>query len=114
MAGLVVGVPGLGVEGQEDRHPLELGRVVQQQPAVLPDPVVTAELVEQVGPDEVQGQAAGRAREQTEPVRQSGQALHHRVGERLLGQVQQLRGVLIDSTLTATRKSNSPPRTWIW
>jgi transposase, IS6 family len=44
MAGLIVGMPGLRLEGQEDRHPLVLGRVVQQQPAVLPDPVVTAKL----------------------------------------------------------------------
>ena len=45
MPGPVIGVPGLGLERQEDRHPLVLGRVVQQQPAVLPDPIIAAELL---------------------------------------------------------------------
>jgi hypothetical protein len=64
--------------------------------------------VEQVGPEEVKGQAAGRAREQTEPVRQTGQALHHRVGERLLGQVQQLRGVLLGQHVDRHPKVDVP------
>jgi hypothetical protein len=41
--GLVVGVPGLRLKRQEYRDPLVLGRVVQQQAAVLPDAVVVAE-----------------------------------------------------------------------
>jgi hypothetical protein len=168
MPGPVVGMPGLRLERQEDRHPLVLGRVVQQQPAVLPDPVITAELlavslvhvdvmdpvagqepehlvpggrlgppplperidpgrrvgrgpldkmvqlvgqvvvgpggggrdrphplaVEQVGPDEVQGQPTGLAGEQGEPVGQTSQLLHHGMVEGLVGQIQQLRGVL--------------------
>jgi hypothetical protein len=44
VAGEVVGVPCLGLEGEEDRHPLALGGVVGQQAAVLPDAVVLLEL----------------------------------------------------------------------
>ena len=43
--GLVVGVPCLRLEGEEDRDPLVLGRIVEQQAAVLPDPVVAVELL---------------------------------------------------------------------
>jgi hypothetical protein len=38
-------MPGLRLEGQENRHPLVLGRIGQQQPTVLPDPIITAELL---------------------------------------------------------------------
>jgi len=41
--GPVVGVPRLRLKRQEDTDPLVLGRVVQQQPTVLPDAVVLAE-----------------------------------------------------------------------
>jgi hypothetical protein len=167
--GLVVGVPGLGLEGQEDRDPLVLGRVVHQQTAVLPNPVVSTELLavalvhvdvmdpvagretkdlvrggrlgspslpervqpgswvgygplhevvqlvgqvvvgprgrgrhrsqhrwlEQVGPDEVQRQPTGRTRERGESLRQVGQPPQQGMIERLVCQVQQLRGVLL-------------------